>query len=60
MKVSVVICTWNRARLLDQTLSHLQQLSIPEGVKWELVLVNNNSTDHTDEIIERHSKVLPM
>jgi glycosyltransferase involved in cell wall biosynthesis len=59
-KVSVVICTWNRAGLLDQTLERLHQLRIPEGVQWELVVVNNNCTDHTDDVIARHAGHLPI
>ena len=60
MYVTVAICTWNRAKLLDQTLSEMQKLRIPEGVGWELLVVNNNSTDETDEVIARHSGRLPI
>ncbi len=60
MKVWVVICTWNRAKLLDQTLTSMQQLRIPEGVEWELLIVDNNSTDHTREVIAAHSVLLPI
>jgi glycosyltransferase involved in cell wall biosynthesis len=59
-KVSVIIWTWNRAALLDQTLERMHQLRIPEGVRWELVVVNNNCTDHTDELIARHASRLPL
>ena len=60
MLVTVAICTWNRAKLLDQTLSEMHKLRIPEGVGWELLVVNNNSTDETDEVIARHSGRLPI
>jgi glycosyltransferase involved in cell wall biosynthesis len=60
MLVTVAICTWNRARLLDQTLAGMRQLRIPEGHTWELLIVNNNSTDDTDEVIERHAAHLPI
>ena len=33
---------------------------IPEGVEWELLVVNNNCTDNTDEVIEKHSSTLPV
>jgi glycosyltransferase involved in cell wall biosynthesis len=58
--VTVVICTWNRAALLDQTLERLRQIRIPEGVRWELVVVNNNCTDHTDDVIALHAGHLPI
>lgn len=60
MFVTVAICTWNRAGLLDQTLLRMQELRIPTGLSWELLIVNNNCTDNTDAIIEKHSAKLPI
>lgn len=45
MKVSVAICTWNRARLLDQTLESISRLELPHRLDWEVVVVDNNSTE---------------
>ena len=50
MEITVAICTWNRARLLDETLTHLAELVVPSGLEWELLVINNNCTDHTDEV----------
>src|SRR5437899_2703201 len=60
MRVTVVICTWNRARLLDRTLTAMRRLRIPEATQWELLVVNNNCTDDTDEVIEKHLTHLPI
>src|SRR4051794_35896246 len=60
MNVTVAICTWNRAGLLDQTLSEMGRLRIPSGLEWELIVVNNNCTDPTDEVIARHTGRLPI
>lgn len=60
LKVSVAICTWNRARLLDQTLAGLRELHIPPQVEWELLVVNNNSTDHTESVLAKHAGALPL
>jgi glycosyltransferase involved in cell wall biosynthesis len=60
MNVTVAICTWNRAKLLDQTLTQMRNLRIPEGVSWELLVVNNNCTDDTDAVIARHAGALPI
>ena len=60
MKVTVAICTWNRASLLDQTLTQMHQLRVPSNVEWELLIVNNNCTDDTDAVIARHHGVLPL
>ena len=60
MNVTVAICTWNRAKLLDQTLAAMCNLTIPAGLKWELLVVNNRCTDDTDRVIARHQKMLPL
>jgi glycosyltransferase involved in cell wall biosynthesis len=60
MLYSVAICTWNRARLLDRTLTALRELRVPAGADWELLVVNNNCTDQTDEVIDAHRKRLPL
>jgi len=60
MQLSIAICTWNRADLMDQTLYRFRDLKIPAGVSWELLIVNNNCTDHTDEVIRRHTPHLPI
>jgi glucosyl-dolichyl phosphate glucuronosyltransferase len=60
MRLSVAICTWNRAQLLDQTLRSMYSLNIPEHIEWELLVVNNNCTDSTDEIISRNAGHLPI
>lgn len=60
MKVSVVICTWNRARLLDRTLQSLTGLNIPAGADWEVLVVDNNCTDDTNIVVNRYSDRLPV
>lgn len=51
--ITFIICTYNRAEYLDDTLRSLMQQSI-ENVVAELLVVNNNSTDNTPEIVEKH------
>ncbi len=60
MDVSVVICTWNRSRLLRQTLESLTRLRVPEDCRWELLVVDNNSTDDTAAVIESFESMLPV
>jgi glycosyltransferase involved in cell wall biosynthesis len=52
--VTVAICTWKRADLLEQTLTGLAQMAVPAGLTWEVLIVNNNSPDHTDAVVARH------
>jgi glycosyltransferase involved in cell wall biosynthesis len=49
-KVSVIVCTYNRANSLRDTLQALQRQVIPEGFVWETVLVDNNSKDDTAKV----------
>jgi glucosyl-dolichyl phosphate glucuronosyltransferase len=58
--ITIAICTWNRASLLDRTLERLGTLEIPTGVDVEVIVVNNNCTDHTDDVIARHQTALPL
>jgi glycosyltransferase involved in cell wall biosynthesis len=58
--LTVSICTWNRAKMLGQTLACMRELRVPAGVTWELLVVNNNCTDGTDAVIERHQPHLPL
>jgi glycosyltransferase involved in cell wall biosynthesis len=60
MDVTVAICTWNRARLLDATLAQMCKLRIPSGIAWELLVIDNNCTDDTPAVVERYSGRLPV
>jgi glycosyltransferase involved in cell wall biosynthesis len=58
--VTVAICTWNRASLLDQTLARLAELAVPDAFAWEVLVVDNGSTDETAEVLARHAAALPL
>ncbi len=60
MDVTVVICTWNRCDLLKQTLDEMCNLQIPPDIAWELIVVNNNCSDVTDDVIEMYKQRLPI
>jgi len=55
---SVIICTYNRAEALDQVLAGLSVQTAPAN-SFEILVVDNNSTDHTREIVERWGSKLP-
>lgn len=46
-EVSVIICCYNSAARLPQTLKHLATQVAPGDFHWEAILVNNASTDNT-------------
>lgn len=60
MLLTVSICTWNRSRLLRETLQHMTQMAIPNGVEWELLVVDNNSTDDTPSVLREYATRLPL
>ncbi|MES2675346.1 MAG: glycosyltransferase [Pseudomonadota bacterium] len=49
-KVSLVLCTKNRAEQLKVCLKSISK--IQSVFSWELIIVDNNSEDHTQEVIE--------
>ncbi|MBN2547921.1 MAG: glycosyltransferase family 2 protein [Anaerolineales bacterium] len=49
---SVIICTYNRADLLAQALETVCQQTLPKE-RYEIIVVDNNSTDHTSEVVKR-------
>ena len=50
-RVSVVVASYNGGRTLDQCLRSLTNLNYPD---YEVIVVNDGSTDQTREIIARH------
>jgi glycosyltransferase involved in cell wall biosynthesis len=58
--ISVLICTYNRASMLEQTLHALAQSTIPDRCGVEIVVVDNNSTDDTAEVIRRAAAAGPI
>src|SRR5688500_2534010 len=60
MDATIAICTWNRSDLLEKTLIQMQQLVVPKGTSWEIVVVNNRCTDNTDEILAKYAGALPL
>ena len=58
--LSVLVCTWNNSRRLRLMLEALCQCEIPSGVRWEVVLVNNNCTDDTDTAAQEFAGRLPL
>ena len=58
--VSVLICTYNRARLLREALRALFSMNPVPGVEVEVLVVDNNSTDNTQLVIAEAARLAPM
>ena len=53
MDVSVILCTYNRCRSLSNALTSLAASIMPAGMDWDILVVDNNSTDETRKVSER-------
>jgi glucosyl-dolichyl phosphate glucuronosyltransferase len=58
MRFSIVIATYNRAAMLGDTLESLSHLQ-PSG-PWEVIVVDNNSPDHTRQVVEAAAPSFPV
>jgi glycosyltransferase involved in cell wall biosynthesis len=50
MFISVIICTRNRCDKLANVLMSLDAVNVPDGLLWEVLIVDNGSTDSTVEV----------
>lgn len=52
MKISVVICTYNRAQMLVESIRAIINQNFPSN-GFEIIIVDNNSSDNTKQIVEK-------
>ena len=58
--ITVIICTRNRAASLERALLSATRLRIPHGLAWELMIVDNGSTDSTRAVVASFADRLPV
>jgi glycosyltransferase involved in cell wall biosynthesis len=59
MKISVILCTYNRARSLPKALESVALSKVPDFVDWEVLIVDNNSSDRTRQVAEEYRHRFP-
>ena len=57
LDATVLICTYNRCQLLGETLDAIAK--IRTTLAWEVVVVDNNSTDRTRAVVESRQAWFP-
>lgn len=57
---SVIICTYNRSNNLPKCINHLTRQEGVEDLDWEVVVVDNNSTDRTQEVVAKIAAETPL
>lgn len=58
--VSIVICCYNSAARLHPTLAHIARQRVGNDISWEVIVVNNNSSDATVEVAVREWRKLGL
>ncbi|MBC8169891.1 MAG: glycosyltransferase family 2 protein, partial [Synechococcus sp.] len=59
LDLSVVVPLYNEEESLPHLVDQLLSALRPSGERFELVLVNDGSSDHTAEVLERLSQEIP-
>lgn len=59
--MDIIICTYNNAKLLDRVLTKLSLQEVTSNQKWTVLVVDNNCTDETSDIVDKHinSRLIP-
>lgn len=58
--ISVIVCCYNSAARLPATLQHLSGQITETNLDWEIILVDNNSTDNTATVASDYWQQLPV
>jgi glycosyltransferase involved in cell wall biosynthesis len=59
-RLSLCVCTFNRGDSLALTLESLTRQTYAQAHYYELLIIDNNSTDNTCQVIERFAGRLPL
>lgn len=60
ISVSVIVCTQNRCQDLACALQSIAACRMPDSAAWEVLVVDNNSADHTREVVEDFCRRYPQ
>ncbi|HTR22508.1 MAG TPA: glycosyltransferase [Terriglobales bacterium] len=49
--ITLIVCTYNRCSSLAKTLEIIAASKVPNSIAWEILVVDNNSTDETRSVV---------
>jgi glycosyltransferase involved in cell wall biosynthesis len=52
MMTTVIVCTYNRCKMLEKALDSLVASALLTSSEWEVLVVDNNSSDQTRDVVE--------
>jgi GT2 family glycosyltransferase len=59
MRISVILCTYNRCHSLSASLESIAQSRVADANSWEVLVVDNNSKDKTSDVVEEFDQRYP-
>jgi glycosyltransferase involved in cell wall biosynthesis len=59
MKITVILCTYNRCQSLMKALESVAVSQLPDSIQWEVLVVDNNSKDQTREVADDFCRRYP-
>jgi glycosyltransferase involved in cell wall biosynthesis len=59
IKITAIVCTYNRSQKLAATIESLFAQTLPQSLGWEILVVDNNSSDDTRRVVERLQRMYP-
>lgn len=59
MNITVILCTYNRCQSLAKALGSVAVSTFEKSVAWEVIVVDNNSNDHTRDVVEEYCRQYP-
>lgn len=57
---SIIVPTYNRAELLRTALDSVQKLRVPDAWDAEILVIDNNSIDHTPQVVQEIAQCGPI
>ncbi|NOR80855.1 MAG: glycosyltransferase [Methyloprofundus sp.] len=60
MDISIIVSTYNRAHNLPDCVQHMAAQKNTEHFQWEVIIVDNNSTDDTKIVTEKLQQQYPI
>lgn len=59
ISTTVIVCTYNRCHVLPKALHSIAASALPSTAEWEVLVVDNNSTDQTRQVVEDFCRLYP-
>ena len=59
MKITVILCTYNRCASLTKALESIMASKMQSAAEWHVLVVDNNSKDETRDVVEQFCRRYP-